>query len=138
MGEKGREEGIKGCRNRIIHSPHVREDRWLCLVSARMHSSLLKRIWKGSVYGVHFYISLTDHAKFESQLGSSKFNNINAFSFEVNLEWIVVPLLCNGKEKLHCKATGQVAYSGVIAKSRQHASLDQICCFPLHCGNFTI
>ena len=44
MGEKGKEEGIKGYRNRIIHSPHVEEDKWLCLVSARMHSSVPKRI----------------------------------------------------------------------------------------------
>jgi len=50
VGEKGKEEGIKGCRNRIIHSPHVGEDKWLCLVSARMHSSVPKRIWKRRVF----------------------------------------------------------------------------------------
>ena len=60
-------------------------------------------------YGAHFYISMSDHAKLESQLESCKLSNIYVFSFEVIGKWTVVPLQGNGKDNCCCKATGQVA-----------------------------
>ena len=82
-------------------------------------------------YGAHLYISLSDHAKFESQLVSRKLTNIYAFSFEVILEWTVVLLQSNRKENFGARQQDKLLIQQVVDILRQHVSLDQICCFPL-------
>jgi hypothetical protein len=71
------------------------------------------------IYGAHPYISLSVHAKFESQSESCKFTNIYAFSFEVILECNVELFQRNKKENFGARQQDKVLIL------RLHVSLDK-------------
>ena len=77
------------------------------------------------IYGAHPHISLSVHAKFESQSGSCKLTNIYAFSFEVILGWNVELLQSNKKENSGARQQDKLLIL------RLHVNLNQICYWPL-------